>query len=216
MNSYAQEKADPVRKVDKADTVKLSFIPKGLRLGFDLMGATRTVIDNGIKELEFSADVEIHRYLINLEYGKFDATRKGNDNSIYTNNGSYLRGGIDINMLKKDTETNVLFLGVRYAKSTFDDQLQYGQTNALFGDVIIDRSNTNISARWLELTAGIKLHITSNIWLGFTNRFKFAKKLDESTSLTPHDIPGYGKAGKDNYWGFNYQIMYRIPLRDKK
>ena len=211
--SVAQETTSTEKEKEKEqDTVKISFVPKGLRLGVDLIGATKTIIDSDKRELEFSADIELHRYLVNFEYGQFEVSRLGSDASIYQNKGSYFRTGIDVNLLKKDTDINVLFFGLRYGKATFDDQLQYLQTNALFGDLSYDRTNTNLNARWLEMATGLKLRIINNFWLGFTGRFKFSLKIDESGTLKSHDIPGYGKASEESYWGFNYQLMYRIPF----
>ena len=215
VTSFAQNKdAESTKK--EQDTVVVSFVPKGLRLGVDLVGVGKTAFDSNKTELEFSADVELHRYLINFEYGQFEILRLGANSSTYQNKGSYFRTGIDINLMRKDTDTNILFFGLRYGKATLDDQLQYLQSNTLFGDGNFDRANVDLSARWYEVTAGLKLHIASNIWLGFTNRLKFSLKMDASPSLTPHDIPGYGKATKESYWGFNYQLMYRIPFSKKK
>ena len=202
-------------KKKEQDTVVVSFVPKGIRLGVDLVGVGKTAFDPDKTELEFSADVELHRYLINFEYGQFEVARQGSNASSYQNKGRYFRTGVDINLMRKDTDTNILFFGLRYGKATFDDQLQYTQTNTIFGDGNFDRANTGLGARWYEVTAGLKLHIARNIWLGFTNRLKFSLKIDDSASLTPHDIPGYGKATKESYWGFNYQLMYRIPFGKK-
>lgn len=201
---------------EELDTVKISFIPKGLRLGVDLVGAGKTFLDSDKTELEFSADVELHRYLINLEYGQFEIARIGVDGSSYQNKGTYFRTGIDINLFKKDTDVNVLFFGLRYGKASFDDQLQYQTTSIVFGGNDLERENVGLGARWYEVTAGLKLHITNNIWLGFTNRLKFSLKIDDSATLTPHDVPGYGLASKENYWGFNYYLIYRIPFKKTK
>ena len=195
------------------DTVQISFYPKGLRLGMDLVGTTKTVFDANKTEREFSADVEMHRYLVNLEYGQFEIARTGVDTSSYRNKGSYFRTGIDINLFKKDTDVNTIFFGLRYGKARFDDQLQYQTSSTTFGGSDLEQENINLGARWYELTAGLKLHVAHNIWLGFTNRLKFALKMDDSATLTPHDVPGYGLASKKNYWGFNYYLIYRIPFK---
>lgn len=213
--SFAQ-KESPDKKKEKVDTIQISFRPKGIRFGTDLLGATKTAINSGKTALEFSADIELYRYLINFEYGQYENFRVGSDASIYQNKGTYFRTGIDINLFKKDTDVNILFFGLRYGKATFDDQLQYLQTNTLFGDSNFDRINTSINARWIEMTSGIKLHIAHNFWLGFTNRFKFSLKVDDSDALTPYEIPGYGTTVKGSTWGFNYLLMYRIPFGKKR
>jgi len=51
------------------------------------------------------------------------------------------------------------------------------------------------------------------IWMGYTARFKFGLKNKGNGEMLPHDVPGYGRTDKDAYWGFNYQIFFRIPFR---
>jgi hypothetical protein len=213
--TFGQEEV-PAEPMEAKDTVQISFFPKGLRLGVDVLGAAKSMLKSDKTELEFSADVALHRYLINLEYGQFEIARTGADGSAYHNEGSYFRTGIDINLFKKDTDVNVLFFGLRYGKASFDDQLTYPTTSTDFGDNELDQANVGLGARWFEMTSGLKLHVAHNIWLGFTNRLKFSLKIDETTTLTPHDVPGYGLAGKENYWGFNYYVIYRIPFKKAK
>ena len=31
--------------------------------------------------------------------------------------------------------------------------------------------------------------------------------------MKPSDVPGYGRADKESYWGFNYQVFIRLPVR---
>ncbi len=215
LTSFAQENTAE-KEEDKTDTLQVSFRPKGIRIGIDMLGLAKKTFGTDRSELEFSADVEIHRYLVNFEYGQFESTQSGSDSSIYQNKGNYFRTGIDINLFKKDTDVNVLFFGLRYGQASFDDQLQHVQTNDLFGDGNFDRSNNSINARWYEVTSGIKLQIAHNFWLGFTNRLKFSLKMDKSESLTPFEVPGYGRGADTNTWGFNYLLMYQIPFKKKK
>ena len=73
--------------------------------------------------------------------------------------------------------------------------------------------NSDVNGRWYELTGGIRVKIWKMIWMGYTGRFKFGLKTNESGAMLPSDVPGYGRTDKDNTWGFNYQIFFRIPVR---
>jgi hypothetical protein len=53
------------------------------------------------------------------------------------------------------------------------------------------------------------------IWLGYTVRLKFALDTDATANMMPSDVPGYGRADASSYWGFNYHIFIRIPVRKK-
>jgi hypothetical protein len=43
----------------------------------------------------------------------------------YSNQGTYMRFGADINLMHDDPHDNVAFFGLRYASSSFNDQLDY-------------------------------------------------------------------------------------------
>ena len=62
-----------------------------------------------------------------------------------------------------------------------------------------------------------KVKMLKFFWMGFTARYKFGLSTDAPRGLIPYDIPGYGKTFKNSTWGFNYYVMFRIPIRkDKK
>jgi hypothetical protein len=44
---------------------------------------------------------------------------------------------------------------------------------------------------------------------------KFALDTDTAQDMMPSDVPGYGRADAESYWGFNYQIFIRLPVRKK-
>ena len=48
---------------------------------------------------------------------------------------------------------------------------------------------------------------------GVYGRFKLGLSTDDTENIIPSDVPGYGQTNKDSYWGFNYQIFVRIPVR---
>jgi hypothetical protein len=64
----------------------------------------------------------------------------------------------------------------------------------------------------MEVTSGLRVKIISGFWMGFTARLKFAPSATGGGLLVPYDMPGYGIISKDPYWGFNYQLFWRIPL----
>jgi hypothetical protein len=165
---------------------------------------------------EVNADIDFYRYFLVFDYGKWSRSYQG-ENLDYSNSGRYWSIGSDVNFLTKDEDRNMFFLGLRYARSRFDetfrviDEDENWGVNDRYADPYI---NNAVPARWLELTSGIKVKMFKNFWMGYTARFKFGLKTGDTPEMVPHDIPGYGKTNKETTWGFNYQLMYRIPLRD--
>ena len=192
---------------------KKSFVPTGLRIGVDLIGAGQTFLEENRSEIELSLDVDLYRYFFNLELGSIDRTQTSGDLS-YQNQGFYYRAGIDINFLHKDPDKSALFFGFRYASATFDDQLDTRITNDFFGDRTKSLSNDNVRAQWGELTAGLKVKLWKMIWMGYTARFKFGLTVNNDSDLTPHEVPGYGLAQEETYWGFDYFLIFRLRVRN--
>jgi hypothetical protein len=197
-----------------ADTVvRRSYIPTGIRIGGDLISPVKSQFQNDFSGWEVNADVDFYRYYLAIDYGSWSRTFLS-DAGNYSNDGNYWRLGIDVNFLLKDQDRNMFFLGARYGHANFSENLTVIAHNS-FTDTIENLAYTHsgVNARWFELTTGIRVKIWKIIWMGYTARFKFGLKHDNTENIIPSDIPGYGRTTKDSYWGFNYQIFIRIPVR---
>ena len=203
MGAQAQDKKE------ESDSLKRRAIqkPTGVRIGTDLIAIGKTVFDSPLSGWELNADVDFDRYYLALEYGSW--ARKDS----VANDGRYFRIGVDVNFLLNDPDKNMFFLGFRYGRSTFDEQLNYQTTLADFGIIQKEISNQNATAGWGELTTGLRVKIWKYLWMGYTARMKFSPNVKGNQELETYDIPGYGKTSKAVYWGFNYQVFWRIPLK---
>lgn len=191
------------------DSTKLSFkeyyVPTGIRVGTDAISLLMTQYNETFSGWEVSADVDFYRYFLAVEYGHW-SRRYNEPRWDYLNDGNYFRVGADVNFLTKDPERNMFFVGARYGRATFDESLLLLETRQSYESIAVPAS-------WYELTTGLKVKIWSFFWMGYTARFKFGLNTDERGDMVPHDVPGYGRTDKDSYWGFNYQLMFRIPVR---
>ena len=195
------------------DSAKGKFIPTGVRVGVETINIIRTFNDSDLTEYTFLADIDFHRYFLSLEYGRLDRTRQDQFGSVYNINGSYFRVGPDINFLKKDPDRNALYFGLRYAWTTLDDELTFVPPSNFFQNETQVISNSGLTANWYEMVTGLKVKIWKTFWLGYTARFRFGVDTFEQNELIPHEIPGYGRADERVTWGFDYWLMFRIPVR---
>lgn len=195
-------------------TIKPSYLPTGVRIGTDLISLLRPSFDDSFKGWEFNADIDFYRYFLAVDYGHWERTwASEEEKAVYANNGNYWRVGADVNFLKKDPDRNMFFLGLRYARSTFSEQMAVATYDPVFGSTTQLLNNNNLPASWVELTTGLRVKIWKIFWLGYTARLKFGLNFPDTNDLAPSDVPGYGRADKDSYWGFNYQLFIRIPTR---
>ena len=192
------------------------FRPTGLRLGTDLIQLGKTMAGSSLQGFELNTDIDFYRYYLALDVGQWQREYQTLDGT-YSNNGQYFRLGVDVNFLTKDPEGNMFFMGFRYGRSRFDENLRYTVTDTVFGDYTNERSHVGLTRGWGELVTGLRVKVWKGLWMGYTARFKFAP----GSSATPDDwavyeIPGYGIFEDKSYWGFNYQVFWRIPLRSAR
>lgn len=191
---------------------KHDFTPTGLRLGTDLISIGTSIFGSKFSGWEANADIDFYRYYFAVDYGNWAKTLDV-DNGQYENSGTYFRVGADVNFLQKDPDHNMFFIGYRYGQSFFDDHISYAYTDPIYGDMSPSVGNTGLRAHWMELTTGLRVKIWKYLWMGYTARFKFAPRVGSFTEFQPYDIPGYGLYERKTYWGFNYQIFFRIPFK---
>lgn len=199
----------------KTDTVRRDFLPTGVRIGTDVLSIARNFYDESFSGWEMNADVDFYRYVLDVDVGSWSRNFKP-DSGSYESKGNYWRIGADVNFLMKDPDRNMFFFGVRYGRAVFSEAYDERTFSPVWGQFSGKYENTDVSARWFELTTGIRVKIWRMIWMGYTGRFKFGLKTNETGKLIPSDVPGYGRTDKDNTWGFNYQIFFRIPVRKAK
>jgi hypothetical protein len=196
------------------DSVSLRerYLPTGVRFGTDAISVARNFYDDTFTGWEVNGDIDFSRYYFVVDIGNWGRKYPG-DSVDYINNGRYFRIGADVNFLTRDPERNQFFLGVRYGRGSFDETFRVIDIDDRWGTFTETFQNENVSSRWFELTTGIKVRMFNHFWMGYTARFKFGLKTGDTPTMLPHDVPGYGRTDRDSYWGFNYQLMYRIPLR---
>ncbi|MES2730715.1 MAG: DUF6048 family protein [Bacteroidota bacterium] len=191
------------------------FKPSGVRIGTDLLGIGYSIADRKQFRYEINGDIDIHKYFLTLDYGFSRYNRA--DTMTYHNDGHYFRIGADINLLKPDEFGNVVFLGLRYGHSFFNDDIQFTPTiDQYYGAVKpIQAHNNGIQAQWGEVVFGVKVQVIKQFYLGFTGRYKMGMSQNGKGDFGPAIVPGYGTASQSSTFGFNYQLFYLIKWREK-
>ncbi|MEQ9466929.1 MAG: DUF6048 family protein [Ekhidna sp.] len=190
---------------------KLSFRPYEVKIGMNAIRTGRTFFNSGLTTHEVEVALALHRYNVVLDYG-IEEHQRG-ETFDYENKGSYFRTGIDRNFTKDQQSGNVLSLGLRYARASFEDQLIYTEDYD-FGEETFNLSNPDLSARWFEVAFGLRGKLVSNLYMGFTMRWQFARKIDGEGELKTYEIPGFGKTKRQNSTAFDYYLMWRVPFKN--
>ena len=200
----------------KSDSLKVKFYPRTIRVGTDLISIIKTYTVNTFAGWEVNGDVDCGKIYLAADVGSWGRTYDLPNYGRYENQGTYWRAGGDINLLKKDPDKNMFFVGLRYGHSSFTESSTIVLTDPVFGYQQKQFNNNAVTAGWGELTAGLRVRIWKEFWMGYTARLKFAPSVKGDNEIKAYDIPGYGLNEKKFYWGFNYQIFWRIPFTKQK
>lgn len=215
------------------------YLPTGLQLGFDLY---QPIYANFYRktgeQYELNGLLDFKRLLLQGDYGWGIIQRKGISNKVKDiagqyieskskNLGQYFRIGLDYNFIHNSVDDNAAFLGLRYAKSYFKDQLKSILPDELYqltmsgetpekgwGDYEIDSGLDMIQMRWFELVGGFRVKAWKWFYLGCTARYQFNKKITPHPAYIPFDIIGWGINGEDNF-GLNIYLIIRFPLQKR-
>jgi len=192
------------------------FVPTGIRIGTDLSLLGITAFSSNRSGYEINGDIDFHKFFLVWDIGHENRDRV-TPLFNYNSEGDYFRIGLDVNLLNphKNQNNNVMFFGVRLAKAFYDDRVTFTIIDNNYGDISQFRRNFGLVANWLEFTAGIKVRMWKNLYLGYTGRLKFSKALKGDEAIRPFDIPGFGKSKERSVFGINYYITYLIKWKDK-
>lgn len=199
---------------------------KGTFISIDLWGMGSKVLGGDFVSSEVAIDVNLkNRFFPVLEAG-YGSTNAWNDNGThYKSNAPYLRIGMNYNTLFKKKFDNYLFVGFRYAMSSFKYSVE---NTALQGTEYAEGGNSELidpiwkeslpftregmkgTMHWAEFCVGIRAHIWKSFYMGWSLRMKYRITSSGDIYGNPWYIPGFGKYAS-NTLGVVYTITYKIP-----
>ncbi len=218
-----------------------SLVPKepyGLRVGVDISRPVLSFLNEEYTGLEFMGDYRLtHKIFLAGELGnekksareELGHAESDNITSLYdyTTKGSYLKLGIDYNTYDNwYGMNNVIYLGGRYAASSFSQTLnsyaifesnRYWNGTDLIQGSLAPEEFKSLNATWLEFVFGIKAELFANIFLGGSVRIGFLISNKTSERFPNLWIPGFNRVTDGSKFGvgYNYGITYFLPLYKK-
>jgi hypothetical protein len=205
---------DPKKQKKIKEKIERDFKPSAINFGLDVLGLARTSLSTGFTRIEAQGDIDIDKYFFVLDLGH-EATSISNSDFSYSNSGNYFRAGIQANIMPYNPNRDFLFVGLRYARSQFSDEIVFQNEFDKWGEKIFSYKNNGLTAHWWEVTLGMKVKVLERLYFGYTIRYKLAKNISGFGELIPRNLPGFGRADKSSSAGFSYYILYHLPFRDK-
>jgi len=206
----------------EGDTSRHKFLPTGIRIGTDILAIGKSYYVNhynttrSFNGWEINVDADFYRrFYAAVDFGSW-TSGYALGNGYYSTDGRYFRIGVDVNFLLKDPDRNMFFVGLRRGHSTFNDYTDFSFADPTYGQIDMHVGNNDAKSNWNELTTGLRVKVWKNVWLGATGRIKFGLTRKGQDNLLSYEVPGYGRTFKTSWYGLNYQVFFRIPVREDK
>ncbi len=206
------------------DSIPVKTQRHGVRVGADLYRLARSFYDSDYRGFEIVGDYRLTKnYFLAGELGNEEIT-VDDARLNFTTSGSYFKVGFDYNAYENwlDME-NIISVGMRYGVSSFNQTLNtyriynpypyFGQSETVVSGEKFD----GLSASWIEVVAGMKAELFSNIFAGFSFRINYLVSNKRPETFDNLYIPGFNRTYEGKFGvGFNYTISYFIPIYKKR
>ena len=203
----------------------------GISVGLDLWSLGNGLLGGNGTGSAVIVDVNLkHRYFPVIELG-YAASDKWSDNGIHCQTQApYFRLGMDYNVFYGKKHGHMLFVGVRYAVSSFnydvnspsisDPIYSEGLDNPHLpddiwgGSVPYHHNDMKSTQHWGELNLGLRTRVWGNLYMGWSVRYRIRLKDTHSPYGSPWYVPGFGRYDSSNL-GVIYAITYKLPYKKK-
>lgn len=199
----------------------------GLTLHADLSGLIANAFGSDFLSGEIGIEANLkNRFFPIAEIGYGTTDTWSDRGTHYKSSAPYFRIGMNYNTMYKKGKPNFLYVGFRYAYSTFSyDVTNHPAEDPVFGgsmenpshideiwggSVPFNHKGLDSSMSWFELLAGVRAHIYKNIYMGWSIRMKYRMSTSLSDYGDPWYIPGFGEY-KSSRMGLTYSIIYKLP-----
>ena len=199
-------------QLNAQDTIN---IPLRISIGFDVLGPAIYLVQKNTSSFEgyISADInEKYTAVIGAGYSNYEYSQY---NYTYLSKGTYLRAGVDINLLKPKKSLGKYWAGIslRYGLSRFTDEVPSFQQDNYWGSAISSIPPGRSWGHLFEVSPGVRTEVLRNFSMGWTVSLRMLLNAGKETDLRPIYSPGFGNSTKRFSTGFNYFIVWNIPYK---
>ncbi len=197
-----------IKKVQEKDTIPLF---RGIAISTDLVGPLMLQLgDYGQYEAALKVNLK-DKYFPTVEIGYGKANRQESTGINYKTSAPYFRIGSDFNILKNKHDTNVLYVGFRYAFTSYKNDISHADfSDPVWGyDVKYEASGNSCSYHWLEVVFGVDSKIIGPLHLGWSVRYKYCLSSDEGVMGKSWYVPGFGTSGSTRLGG-TFNVIFDI------
>ena len=199
-------------QVQGQDTIP---IPLKIKVGLEVSGPVIYYTDKNILNAEgyFSVDLdEIKSVIFAAGYLNYKYSQS---NYSYLNKGSFIRVGIDFNLLKPDKSFGKYWVGIglRYGLSRFTSEVPFYKKEDYWGTATSSIAQKANWGHFVEVSPGVRAEIFRNFSMGWSVSLRALVYTGTGKDLKPVYFPGFGDGTKKVTAGLSYFIVWNIPYK---
>jgi len=131
------------------------------------------------------------------------------ENGSYKSEGIY--GSIGLNYLISIDAKNLLYLGVRYGMSMYEDSYTYEIGSPIWATFSGSGAHKDLQADWFAVSIGSEKELKiKNLFLGGKVSLRFINSYDKFEPIDTYAIPGYGRTSDGTVPALNVYIKYLL------
>jgi hypothetical protein len=198
--------------VQAQDTIP---IPLKVKVGLEVSGPAIYYSDKNILNEEGYVSVDLdekHSAVLAAGYLNFKYSQY---NYTYLNHGSFVRIGMDFNILKPDKSKGKYWAGVglRYGLSRFISETPSLEKEDYWGTTsssVVQKTNWG---HFVEVIPGVRAEIFNHFSIGWSISMRMLLHTSTGKDLRPVYFPGFGDGTKTITTGLSYYIVWNIPYK---
>ncbi len=191
------------------DTIPLF---RGVAVSVDVVGAAQMWFGN-YGQYEAAARLNLKdRYFPIVEFGIGRTNHEDEVTFIrYKTSAPYVRIGCDFNLLKNKHDIYRVYLGARYAFTSFTfDVSRHNLVDPISGiDAPYGGTDIKATCHWAELVASVDAKIIGPLRLGWSVRYRNRFRQTSGELGDPWYVPGFGKSGSSTL-GATFNIIFEL------
>jgi hypothetical protein len=190
-------------------------IPLKIKIGLEVSGPVIHYTDKNILNNEgyISVDLDEKRSVffaagyLNYKYSQY--------NYSYFNKGSFIRAGIDFNLLKPDKSQGKYWagIGLRYGLSRFASGSDTLLKTDYWGTTISSVARKTSWGHFLEASPGVRAEIINHLSIGWSVSVRMLLYTGTGKDFRPINFPGFGNGTKTFSASMSYYIVWNIPYK---
>jgi hypothetical protein len=194
------------------DSIK---VPLNIRAGFDIYGPSNYYFNRDNLTLEgfiaFDRDSK-KTYVLEAGYQDFHYSQYNYD---YASKGTFIRGGVDLNIIKPFQAEGKYYAGVglRYGISLYSFEIPFFDRDNYWGTTTGSIAGSNHLAHFIEVNPGLRTEIFKNVSIGWNVRLRLMIRNGTGRDMKPVLVPGFGNGTKSFSPGINYYIIINFPYK---